>query len=417
MSSRFRTPLAVSANGRYLISDGEPWLWLGDTAWPLFTQYSDDNARAYLRSRAELGYSVIQGVLAWGNGTGFEKPLPDANSSGHRPWRASPADPDPAFFEPVDALVAYAAELGLVLAMLPTWGYYVTDIGLFDGENARVYGRFLGERYRGANNVVWVLGGDRVPFRNPEAYDGMAEGLRKGSGGRQLITYHPCGWHSSSQFYHERDWLDFNMIETWTDWDMVYPAVAADYARTPVKPIVLGEGAYEGGTGYPKGPITPLICRRQAWWAFMAGGYFTNGHEQMWRIDPGWQMLFDTPSARQMGVLRKVVESIRWWQRVPDQGLFAEGVSNGRTLNAAVRGEDSSWALAYLSSQCQVQVYLNKVWVKDVRATWINPLDGTRTEAGTYATGNMLGVFPRTTRQWFAVPNEWEDALLLLEGI
>ncbi len=58
------------------------------------------------------------------------------------------------------------------------------------------------------------------------------------------------------------------MIETWTEWAKVYPAVLSDTLLWPRKPVILGEGAYENGPEYPQGPITPLVVRRQAWWAF-----------------------------------------------------------------------------------------------------------------------------------------------------
>ncbi|MHB9032158.1 MAG: apiosidase-like domain-containing protein, partial [Anaerolineae bacterium] len=281
-------PIRVSANGRYFVTaSGEPWFWLGDTAWPLFVQYSVAEAEAYLADRAARGFTVIQGVLGWGNGSGMENPQPDANATGHRPWGASPAEPDPVFFEQVDYLLDTAERLGLVLAMLPTWGYYVTDSHTFDAENAFIYGRFLGERYQERPNVIWVSGGDRVPTGGEEAYRGLARGLHAGDGGAHLVTYHPCGWTSSSQYWYNEDWLGFNMIETWTDWDKVYPAILADYCASPAKPVVLGEGAYENGPEYPLGPITPLLIRRQAWWAFMAGGYYTNGQDRMWRMGEG----------------------------------------------------------------------------------------------------------------------------------
>ena len=74
------------------------------------------------------------------------------------------------------------------------------------------------------------------------------------------------------------------MIETWTEWTKVYDAVIGDYCLTPIKPVVIGEGAYENGPEYPQGPITPLIVRRQAWWTFTAGGFHTYGQDQMWRM-------------------------------------------------------------------------------------------------------------------------------------
>lgn len=414
----FRGPIRISANGRYFINaDGQPFFWLGDTAWPLFTQYAAAEAERYLENRAQKGFTVIQGVLAWGNGTGFETAQPGPNATGHRPWIDTPANPDPVFFEQVDHLLDTAERLGLVLAMLPTWGYYVMDTHVFDEESARIYGRFLGERYRTRPNVIWVSGGDRIPTGRENVYRALARGLREGDAGSHLITYHPCGWRSSAQFFHTEDWLDFNMIETWTAWPQVYHAVLADTWLTPIKPVVLGEGAYENGTEYPLGPITPLIVRRQAWWTFMAGGYVTYGQDQMWRMEPGWNTTFDTPGAFQMGIFRQIATSRSWTERIPDQGMYNSGVSSERTLNTAVRGQDSTWAMLYLASQDHVSVNLDKILTRNVRCTWVNPATGERREAGVYPTGNQTGaIFPTGSPQWFSVPGHWEDAVLLLDG-
>jgi hypothetical protein len=417
----FPGPIQVSANGRYFVdSRGEPFFWLGDTAWPLFSQYAVADAEAYLANRAARGFSVIQGVVAWGNGTGMENSQPDANATGHRPWKDNPANPDPVYFEQVDHLLDVAERLGLVLAMLPTWGYYVMDNKAFDEASARSYGHFLGQRYKNRPNLIWVSGGDRVPTGREDVYRALAYGLREWEGeahSPHLITYHPCGWRSSAQFFHNDDWLDFNMIETWTEWAKVYPAVLSDVLLTPSKPVVLGEGAYENGPEYPFGPITPLICRRQAWWAFMAGGYFTFGQDQMWRIDPLWTSTFDTPGTVQMGIYKQIACSRPWWQRVPDQGLFASGVSSERTLNTAVRGTDSTWAMLYFASQCHALVHIDKILRRNVKGTWVNPATGEKVDAGIYPSGNNTdSVFPQAGKQWFSVPGFWEDAVLLLDG-
>ena len=58
-------PIEVSADGRHFVDrTGAPFFWLGDTAWPLFTQYSTQQAEAYLANRAAKGFTVVQGVLA-----------------------------------------------------------------------------------------------------------------------------------------------------------------------------------------------------------------------------------------------------------------------------------------------------------------------------------------------------------------
>jgi hypothetical protein len=415
----FSGPIRISSGGRYFVDErGEPFFWLGDTAWPLFAQYTLDEAESYLENRARKGFTVIQGVLAWGGGTGFEANRPGPNYAGHVPWEESPSRPNDAYFEHVDHLVRFAAARGLTLAMLPTWGYYVTEAEVFDPESARAYGCWLGARYREQPNIVWVNGGDRIPVGREETYRALARGLREGDGGAHLITYHPCGWHSSSQFWHREDWLDFNMIQTWTDWDKIYPAVVCDGLMWPAKPVVLGEPAYEDGPEYPFGPIRPLIVRRQAWWTFMAGGFFTYGQNQMWRMEPGWTSTFDTPGASHMTQFRTIATSRAWWNMVPDQGLFESGVSSERTLNGARRSVDGNCAMLYLSSQCHVLVRLNRILTREVRATWVNPQNGEQQDVGTFATGNLTQrVFPERTVQWFSTPGHWEDAVLILDGV
>ncbi len=415
-----RGPIKVSQDGRHFVdSSGKPFFWLGDTAWPLFAQYSRPQAEAYLRNRASKGFTVIQGVLAWGQGTGFEAKFPIANAAGDKPWlNDNPANPNDAYFRHVDYLVEFARQQGLVLAMLPTWGYYVNDVGVINRQNARVYGRWLGQRYKGSSNVIWVNGGDRIATGFEEVYRELAHGLRDGDGGAHLITYHPCGGRSSAQYFHGDDWLDFNMIETWTEWSKIYPAIITDALLVPRKPVVLGEGAYENGPEYPQGPITPLIVRRQAWWSFMAGGFHTYGQNQMWRMEPGWDSTFDTPGAGHVSIMRQILESLPWWDLSPDQGLFAEGVGSERTLNTAMRSPKGNLALAYLSGQCTVFLNLDKIATKDVRLTFINPATGERKDAGVFRTGNLNGKnFPDGQAEHFSTPGHWEDAVLLLQAV
>ena len=419
-AAEVRGPIRVGKDGRHFVDQkSAPFFWLGDTAWPLFAQYSKTQAEAYLQNRSEKGFTVIQGVLAWGLGSGMEQKTPMANALGQKPWlNDDPSTPNPAYFEHVDQLVQFANQKGLVLAMLPTWGFYVKESPVVNMKNARAYGRWLGARYKSAPNVVWVNGGDRTPTGFEDVFRELARGLREGDGGAHLITYHPCGWRSSAQFYHAEDWLDFNMIETWTEWSKIYPAVVSDSLRAPRKPVVLGEGAYENGPEYPQGPITPLIVRRQAWWTVMAGGFHTYGQNQMWRMETDWDKSFDTPGADQVCLMKRIVTSLPWPDLVPDQGVFATGIGSERSLNAAMRSSEGKRVLVYLASPTTVFLHLDKIEAKNAKATWISPVTGERKEAGTYATGNLTGsTFPGSPTQFFKTPGFWEDAVLLLEGV
>ena len=335
------------------------------------------------------------------------------------PWLdGDPAQPNEAYFAHVDHLVEYAKKRGLVLAMLPTWGYYVCDVGSLHRGNARAYGRWLGSRYRDASNVIWVSGGDRIPTRHKEAYRELAWGLREGDGGAHLITYHPCGWRSSSQFFHREAWLDFHMIETWTEWYKVHPAVLGDALLSPPRPVVLGEGAYENGPEYPLGPISPLVVRKQAWWSFLGGGFHTYGQDQMWRMEPGWLSTLDTPGADHMSVFKGIVTSIDWWKWVPDQSVFVNGPGSGPYLNAAARSIDGDWLLIYLAGKGEVAIHIDKIIASShCKAMWFDPRTGEPKEAGVFETGNLgEGVFPKWSTQAFRPPAGSPDAVLLIQA-
>ena len=58
-------PLRVSDNKRYLQNGDKPFFWLGDTAWLLFTNISEEEAFVYLKNRAGKGFNVIQAVLVY----------------------------------------------------------------------------------------------------------------------------------------------------------------------------------------------------------------------------------------------------------------------------------------------------------------------------------------------------------------
>src|SRR5436190_603631 len=110
-------PITVHANKRcFMDAEGKPFFWLGDTAWPLFSLYTREEAETYLARRAEQGFNVIKGVLAWPLGTMYEQPTPQPNYKGELPWLDNnPATPNSAYFEHVEHLLTFAADHNLNL--------------------------------------------------------------------------------------------------------------------------------------------------------------------------------------------------------------------------------------------------------------------------------------------------------------
>lgn len=191
----FRRKDCLGSEHFIIDENGTPFFYLADTAWELFHRLSCEEAEFYLRNRADKEFNVIQAVI-----------LPELNGLavpnryGELPLHDNdPRKPDERYFEHVDYVVDLANSLGLYMGILPTWGDKVNKKWgagpeIFTPENALEYGEFIGRRLKD-KQVIWILGGDR-PCESELHYAvwrSMAEGLRKGDGGKHLITYHPMG--------------------------------------------------------------------------------------------------------------------------------------------------------------------------------------------------------------------------------
>ena len=141
-------PLTISENKRYFKNGNQPFFWLGDTAWLLFCGISEEDAYVYLKNRADKGYNVIQAVLVYATAG-----MQDINKM---PTRRCDVDTQE-YWEHCDRIISMAEELGMYIALLPTWGSVVKH-GILTTENAVRYAEFLGKRYGNRENVIWTSG-------------------------------------------------------------------------------------------------------------------------------------------------------------------------------------------------------------------------------------------------------------------
>ncbi|MDW8290923.1 MAG: glycoside hydrolase family 140 protein [Armatimonadota bacterium] len=426
----FRDP-AHPCSGRYLVTErGTPFFYLGDTAWELFHRLTREEADLYLKDRAAKGFTVIQAVaLAELEGLGAP------NAYGHTPLhRNDPTQPNEDYFRHVDYVVNRAEELGLYIGMLPTWGDKVNrkwgaGPEIFTPDNARVYGEFLGKRYRD-KPIIWILGGDR-PVENEthlEVWRAMAKGLRRGDGGTHLITYHPMGGQSSSQYLHGEEWLDFNMLQSGHHAKPIpnYEMIERDYRLQPVKPCMDGEPNYENHpiNWHPKnGWFNNHDVRRAAYWALLAGAHgHTYGCHDIWQMyEPGkrepiayartsWKEALHLPGASQMRYLKALILSRPPLLRVPDQSLIADNPGEGAEHVRAARGADGSYAFLYLPVPRAIRVNLEVLSGAKVRVWWFNPRQGQ---------AHLVGEFVRRGEREFAPPSDKspEDWVLVIDQV
>jgi hypothetical protein len=409
--------LRVSDNKRFLVSrDGQPFFYLGDTAWELFHRLNREEADRYLEDRAKKGFTVVQAV-AVAELDGHSDP----NAYGHLPF----VDLDPTkpavqegrandYWDHVDYIVNKAESLGLFIGFLPTWGRYWHDKvkdgkPLFNESNAASYGERLGRRYAD-KPIIWILGGDRNVENDEQraVLRAMALGLRKGDGGKHLITLHPCGGCGSSQWFHSEDWLDFNMRQNGhvAEFTGRYDKTRADYDRTPVKPVLDGEPIYEDHpVSFKAKELGHSIAgdvRRPLYWNLFSGACgHTYGHHSVWQMwSPGkppinnpllpWNEAIDQPAAGQMQFGRKLMESRPFLTRIPDDSVIASNrvptsiPGAGRYRFVATRDESGTYAMIYAPVGRKFSVRMGKITGTKVKAWWFNPRDGSAKELGTF---------------------------------
>ena len=424
--SQNQDQLQVSENRRFLVrSNGAPFYWFGDTAWEIFHRASREEAEHYLQKRVEQGFTVIQAVVL-AEFQGIREP----NAYGNLPLvNEDPATPNEAYFRHVDWIVRLANRLGLTLGILPTWGDKVGQTNgngpsIFDRRNARIYGEYLGQRYRDAD-VIWILGGDRVvdDVEKLEIWRSLGEGLRAGDQGRHLMTFHPRGGDehistSATVCPNDDPLLDFNMRQdghfngtpTWA-------RIASDYARVPVKPVIDGEPIYEdhpiGFEAAKYGYSSAIDCRRFLYWDLFSGAFgHTYGHHSVWQMHSlsrgegvnkplnYWREAIDSPGAWQIRHARALLESRPFLTRMPDNSLIVPAnVPNGipgagtKFMNAT-RSMDGAYGMIYSATSRSYVLNPQSLSGKTFQFWWFNPRDGGHVNLRLFPRSSLIEVTP-----------------------
>ncbi len=394
--------------------DGTPFFYLGDTAWELFHRLNIQEAERYLENRRQKGFTVIQAVVL-AELDGLNTP----NANGDRPLiNNDPTKPNEAYFKHVDAIVKIARKKGLVIGMLPTWGDKTVTLSWGKGpvvftndrpEVPKTYGRFLGKRYKDTPNIIWILIGDRPGNGYESVWRAMAEGLSKGDDGRHLITCHPMGGHSSSEWFHNENWLDFNMLQSGhgTRDNPNYRKILADYRLTPVKPCIDGEPRYENHPINWKpesGWFNDFDVRQGCYWAVFAGGMgVTYGCHDIWQMmAPGrqpvssargtWYGSLDLPGAWDMLHLRRLMLSRPYFDRLPDQSIIAAMPKEEGRHIVATRGEQ--YALVYSPYGDEIELRMGKITGEKVNVWWFNPRTGEAQKDGVTSNEDLKNFDP-----------------------
>jgi hypothetical protein len=381
--------LSVSEDGHYLIKEGKPFFWLGDTGWFLFTQ-SPEDVEMYMQNRKSHGFNTLQIMVT---NKHFNRPEFRKNYRGDAPFTSlDPVEFNEMYFAHIDDIVKKAEKHNMVIALFPTWGWSLDQMfSIEKPENAFDFGFLLGDRYKNYKNVIWSVCGEyhkiawdtepKKPDSSPDEkeiarIESLARGLKEGQGGAHLMTIHPDGWKSSTEHFHDAEWLDFNMIQSWSIGKGNEMDTRDDYFRIPAKPTLLAEPGYEfGGGGHQAFEV-----RYEGYHSVLNGGMgYTYGCEGIWNFKENWKDLLNTEGVFQMQYLKKLFESRSFSERIPAQEMI-EGITGDWAKKQKVMAgisKDSTWAVVYFPNDTiNRSIKLGTISGDKVNAWWYNPRDG-----------------------------------------
>jgi hypothetical protein len=433
--------LKISENKRYLLDEnGKPFFWLGDTGWLLFSRLTREEAGKYLTDRAGKGFNVIQVMVlhslnvvnVYGDsaliGRNVAKPMITGGNSFDDELQYD-------FWDHIDYVVDLAAEKGLYIALVPVWGSNVRS-GSVKKTDAAIYAEWLANRYKDRSNIIWLNGGDVKGSDSTDIWNIMGAAIDR-IDPDHLITFHPFGRTSSSTWFHNERWLDFNMFQSghrrydqddseWGFGQDNWRYVNNDYSMIPAKPTIDGEPSYEGipqglhDTSEPYWNADDI--RRYAYWSVFAGAFgFTYGANavmQFYKPDdlkPAygarefWDVALDLPGSAQMQHLKKLVLSRPYDERLPDQSLIAH--DNGSKYDYLIAARGNNYAFIYTYTGRNIPVQMGRIPGKTVKASWFKPVDGTIISIGKFRNNGIREFNPPGN------PADGNDWVLILDTL
>jgi hypothetical protein len=397
-------PLGISSSKRHLVdARGVPFLIHGDAAWSIMVQLSLEDAEVYLENRRQKGFNCIVANLL----ESFYASNPPRNFYGQAPF-TTPGDfatPNGAYFEHAGRLLAKAAEKGILVMLNPCYlGYdggpgvvtdgWAQDVVRNGPAKCRAYGQYLGDRYKGYNNIIWVAGGDQTPQAGSAVEQNCLQillGIKDRAPAHLWTAHWNEGAWQAVDVAAFRPYMNLNAVYQ-SRQSVIYQQLLQAYAGADVRPAFLWEAWYEGPNWV--GEVTrPETVRRQAYWSNLSGSTGQNfGSTYVWSFaartgtsltNPDWRSGMERQGSREMVFVRELFKSLPWTELVPDQehSVVTAGYGTmGQTdYVTAARTRDGTRAVAYVPStgtgERTFTVNLSRL-NGTVTARWYNPTNG-----------------------------------------
>jgi hypothetical protein len=473
-------PLEVSVNGRHIqTSDGVPIFLLGDTIWSgphhlyvlsSFSGLIPNDFKLYLNSRQAAGFNLIAfDVLPSSRNertTPFELAYSPSPFEGD--WFDSALNDD--YWRIIDLWLDMLEERGMYAWMLPAWAKDVLGSSgdaaqNLNVNNARAYGRQVGERYADRTNIWWVMGGDRQPDLSVNGqsvkavYDELAAGIAEGINGSPtdfsgiLMSHHPSPTAGTGQTIHGKAWNKANTLQT--GHYIVrepYSEIVNDWNLSPAKPIYQSEVMYEDRLDGSSTSCDDEVryratdVRRTMWQSVLAGSsvviygqnevhiphYLSDlnavqescsGAPDILEFESVWQEMLERPGALDMQHLRNLVWSRAhengssdfgpFFNRQPDQSVH-QGDKSGADLVAGSRS-GARYAIVYIPGDASDSITVALSWAEgpEVELWWYSPRDGLTYDGANRQVSSPFDVVSSSGTKTYGLPTSGDWVLVM----
>jgi hypothetical protein len=391
-------PLGVSSDGSHLVTaDGRPFLLHGEAAWSLIAQLSTAGTMQYLADRHRRGVNAILVNLVEHHYSDH----PPSNAAGDAPFttKGDFSTPNEAYFAHADRVIDLAASQGMAVLLFPSYlglqafEGWRDEMSTMGATKCSSYGRFLGQRYAGKNNIVWMWGGDFTP-----ATASSLETCMKAISDAVLATApaRPVARASAHWNMESTSWTEqvfrssIDSVGVYT-YGLALPMCRSARAQTAM-PTYLIETCYENDM-YGRCPAISDV-RRQQWWSMLGcGAGEIYGVEGIWQFDSTWSQKLGSPVSVGEQQLSAIVQQVAWQTLALDDALVTAGRGTTGMVDevAAARTADHKQAVIYIPPNGAAQITVDLSQLSGaVTATWQDPTADHSIAAGNGLTGSHV---------------------------
>ena len=330
-------PVKVGPTGRYLVDQNEvPFLITGESPQATIGNLSEADAELFFANRRAHGFNTVwinllcasyTGCRADGSTLDGVAPF-TALLNGSRSDPSAPnydlATPNDAYFARADRILRLAAQYGLLVILDPAeTGSWLTVMQSNGVDKSRSYGRYLGQRYAGFDNILWMHGND---YGEPHgdhnaANDALVTAIASGIRALDTRHLHTVKFNTSTSLppvssTDDPRWAPLIELNAAYTYQPAYAEVLKDYTLSSSLPVFMVGSRYELtvlGTA-------PRDLRAQEYWSLLSGAtgqLFGNRYTS--QLIDGWKDQLDTPGAIQMAHVTALFGPRAWYAVVPDQ--------------------------------------------------------------------------------------------------